>query len=156
MTKKFSILFSAAILAIGLFSSCTKKTVTPASTNTTVTPSMTAIVNGVAWAASDVTGLQNSGAVQIMGTLTSADQEMVIQMMASTPGTYTVDGLTTLFSYYYTNNGVTTVYQGNSGTIVVTSYTNGVIKGTYSGTATATSNVSDKVTVTNGTFTCQF
>ena len=136
------------VLSIGLLMSCTKK---PDNKPASTAP-MSATINGTAWTAASVTGKNKTGDVEVAGTA-SDGSEMGLKMTTTAPGTYTVDATNTAILY---SKNASTNYVAVSGTIVISSFSNGVMTGTFSGSAPNLTNSSDVAAITTGSFTVTF
>ena len=137
---------------MGLLSSCAKKdnTTSPAAT---FTSTMSATFNGTAWTAASVTGGASSGTMAITGTNSNSTQILIEMPTTVTAGTYSPD-LTGSYHVLYTASA-SDPYYISSGSIVVTSNANNIIKGTFSGTMTDVMG-SSTMTCTNGAFSAKY
>ncbi len=145
---KFIPLYSIMIVSL-LAASCAKK---DDSSKPASSAPMSATINGISWSAASVTGKNKTGDVEVAGTAADGS-EMGIKMATTTPGTYTVDAQN--YAILYAKNASTN-YVATSGTIVITSFSGGVMKGTFSGNAPNLTNQTDVSTITSGSFTVTF
>jgi len=137
-----------------------KKT-TPASTPS-VNQAMSATINGTVLTADSIFSVSSAGFF-IIGKrkLDSTGIKLAIPSSSSSPGTYQVgtyvlpNGVVGGYSFIYGQNG-NTGYGSTSGTIIITSNSNGIMAGTFEGSAKNIHNINnnnDVVTITNGSFT---
>jgi hypothetical protein len=149
MIKNLFKLSFLAVLGITLLASCAKKTTAPPSNN----PAMSATVNGTSWTAANVAASLNSGSVLVSGASAGSYPNLGLIISSTAPGTYQLSSTG--------NNGIlyskdaNNSYASTSGSIVVTSYSNNIISGTFSGSCTNMSGGSDVLTITNGSFTAK-
>jgi hypothetical protein len=149
MIKKLSRLSLIALMAAAFFASCAKPaSPDPAPVNNT--PALKATIDGTAFAATTVSAQMNQGLVNIGGP-DASNNSIVLMFPSKSPGTYTLtsSGGTNEGAIICSKNG--TSYYSSSGSIVVTSYANSIIKGTFQGIVESMSG--GKSTITNGTFT---
>ena len=149
LKNAFFLLIPVALIGF----SCTKKTLNPISTSTNA---MSASVNGASWTANSFSTI-TSPAFAIVGIRSSDGAQVEVTVpTGTTPGTYSINSLQ-YFDVTYTPNqsGNATTYFGRSGTIVISSYSNNVMVGTFSASCTDATNTYT-ATVTNGNFTANF
>ncbi len=154
---KINKLMPIAFAGIILLTACAKKTDTTTSVSFSTTPAMTATISGVAWSGDNVSATSASigttNVLNISGYSYATGNSVALAVPDNvTPGTYTVNGSTYTLTY---NKNSSTYYIASSGTITITNYANSYINGNFQGTVVNTKNASDKVTITNGTFTAK-
>jgi len=146
------ILPALLIISIGLFSSCAKKTSSPANNNPTA--ALSANIAGTSWSANTTTATANSVTITIKGTATDGSYIQLSLAPTVTPGTYSFSQSGNYTCQY--NTGVAS-YLVTTGSIVVTKYTkNSIITGTFSCTVADAANSSNTKSVTQGSFTGLF
>ncbi|MBA3828534.1 MAG: hypothetical protein H0X33_06320 [Taibaiella sp.] len=146
MNKIFNYVFALAIVAF-VFASCSKDGSTSPSSNT---PAMAALINGQLWNAGNVyTSKQTTAPAEtIIFGKDSTNKGVTIGLFdyAGTTGTFTIGGSNAKAYAIYTPNG--SLYDNaSSGTVIVSSVTAGIAKGTFEFTT------ANSVVVTSGTFT---
>ena len=149
MIKSTLLISFFVVLSAGFFSSCSK---TPAPTVSNE-PKLIATINGAPWTGTNVSASDDSKIITILAT--AADGTKLSMGLDSyvKVGTYSI---TETGKYNLQYNTKTNLYQANSGSIVVTSYENKIIKGTFSASAPNFSNPSDVKSITGGSFTAKF
>jgi hypothetical protein len=145
--KKFVSLTLIAVVALA-FSACKKSTTDPNNNNNNNNVSaLTATVNGNMWTSITLTGTNQSGIIAITA-INLSGSAIGMEIPTATTGMHSIDGLTT--NVTYTNGQVT--YLASSGTIIIASYENNIIKGTFQCSLVNTKNPIDKMDVSNGLF----
>jgi hypothetical protein len=129
---KKNLLLSLSVMLCFTIISCNKATnTTNNNTPPAVTNSFTANVNG-AWTATNVTGsVYSSDYINVKGVATDGSYLQVTMPIAIAAGTYNI-GAGTQITVAYTASG--SGYSGANGTLVISSNSNNVIKGSWSGT----------------------
>jgi hypothetical protein len=146
------ILYVTFFLAVFGFSCARKTTTQPAPPSN----ALTATVDGTAWSANTFSPSTVTGsALGFVGIKTSDGSQVEVTVPNTvTPGTYQINPFQ-YFNVTYTNGSGSDTYFGRTGTIVISSYSNNVMKGTFACTATNSSNT-NSVSITNGSFTANF
>ena len=140
-----------AVLSVGILASCAKKDSTNNNPPAFVS-SMSTTLNGTAWTAATVSGVANSGTIDISGTSSNSTQMLITMPSTATPGTYT-PSLGGNYDVLYTMTS-TDIYYISSGSLVVTSNSGGVVVGTFQGTMTDAN--SNSITCTGGAFNVKY
>ena len=153
MKKTNSLLLPVVILGIGLLTSCAKRSDSPSSSAAATTSAMSASISGTAWTASSVNGLYSTGVTQINAVRSSDASGISLSFYGTATGTYLVDGVSSKITY---TKNATTNYSATAGTIVVSSSSNGVMKGTFYCSEKNVSNANDVIYITGGTFTSKY
>ncbi len=147
--KKNSGLLILVFLCAGILVSCTKSTspTNDVTQNTPVQSSMTATVNGSSWVATNFSGTNVSGTLQIEGAAADGSQITLSIPANSKAASYTAGGTNPCQATYQLG---TTYSRLTDGTIKITSISNSAVSGTFSGTFT---NATTTMTISNGAFT---
>jgi hypothetical protein len=132
------------------FSSCKKDKSTP---KTSV--SLTVKVDGVSKTASHVlaTYYKSENTLQLMATF-SGTENVSLMIQNIKPGSYDIATSNDVIATYGTASDFADTYQGDTGTIVISSFSNGSVSGTFNFVGTNTANASK--TITAGTFTTTY
>jgi len=151
--KKISGLPILVFLCAGILVSCTKTT----SSTSNVTPnnvqsSMTATVGGNAWKATNYSGTNISGTLQIEGAAADGSQITLGIPATSKTGSFAAGGTN---PYQATYQLGVTYYSLSTGTITITSIGNNVVSGKFSGTFTNTT-TNATLAITGGAFTSSY
>ena len=147
MSKNILPLSFFSVLGMVLFIFSTKNNATPSTTNTTST--LSATINGSLWTPITVSGSFSSGLVQIVGSAGISTFEVYIT--STSPGTYQLNKSSKSMIAYIQIQPRNT-YSSTSGSIVVTSYSNNIMIGTFQGYCLNSVTTQDSVSVTNGAF----
>ena len=153
MIKNILRLSFFSILGLAFLASCAKNNNTATgnnNNNNTYNPTLTATIGGSAWAPTSVSAGAVSGIVEIISKISGGTSFQVVFAYTS-PGTYQLYKSTNSY-IAYVNGQTSTSYMSTSGSIVVTSYSNHVMIGTFQGYCLNLSTVTDSISVTNGKF----
>lgn len=145
--KKLFIFLFFSVLWMALFIFSAKNNATPPATNTTST--LSATLNGSLWTPITVSGSVSSGFVKIVGSAGISTFEVYIT--STSPGTYQLNKSSKSMITYIQIQPRNT-YSSASGSIVVASYSNNVIVGTFQGSCMNVTGGKDSVSVTKGSF----
>ncbi len=149
--KKILLFSSLAVLVISFSSSCKKATT---NNPVSVTNSMSATINSIAWTAGTVTGTTNSGTLFISGINSGSGTGISMEMPSSTTaGTYTISNSSVNYVIGYSSSTSSSIM--TAGTLVVSSNANNTISGTFNGTLTDPVSMGTS-TVSNGTYTVKY
>lgn len=126
--KKQIVILGALVVGIMAWSGCTKED---------LIGSMTATVNGTSWTATGQAAVAVQNRVVITGS--TASSTIVLSPNGKAAGTYNTDvfeGNVQPFVYTPNLNTPQNTYAGSSGSIVITSYSNNRLSGTFNVSAT--------------------
>src|ERR1017187_6355312 len=153
MIKNILFISFLSVLCMALLVSCAKKNTTPAgNNNNSYTSTFTATINGSHYTATAVSGIIRSGVVSIVSANAGDSIGFNILLTYTSPGTYQLNNSINPGQLVYINNKTSNTYHSTSGNIVVTSYANNVMIGTFQGYCLNTGAAQDSVSVTNGAF----
>ncbi len=141
-------LWVISIPGIVLSSSCAKPNTTPGNTNTN--PFISATVNGTSVTSTTVAAAYANGILQAEGAISTAGS-LEISTDSTAPATYTVTS-TSINGFEYSKDGNTAYRSSPGGTLVIKSYSNKTLTGTFQGWAKNVTGGSDSVNITNGAF----
>jgi hypothetical protein len=153
--KRNLLVFILVVASLGLNVSCKKPTdPNTNNNNTTVTNSFTANLGG-SWTATTITGsVYSSDYINVKGIAADGSYLQVTMPIGITAGTYNI-GAGTQNTIAYTSP--TGGYSGAGGSLVITSNSNNVIKGSWSGCDLQGSNSSiPTIGGTSGTFVAKY
>ena len=146
MTKKVHVALLIAITGVMIFSSCTKKNESPAS----LSPQITVTINGTVWTTTSVFAKSIYNGIEIDG-LGDVGNNISIIIPSPSPGNYVVgSNSSTAISLNQNNVG----YSSQSGLVIVNSFSNYVITGTFIGDCWGGVG-SHEQQLKNGSFTAQ-
>lgn len=131
----------------GFFFSCAKKNNPP---NNSPSNAMTASISGTAWTAKTLNPVANAVDITVTGTASDGSYMEMVMPPTVKAGTYTFSQSGD-YTFQYSNT--VTSFLVNSGTLVITSYSNKVMVGTF--TASVTGGGITK-SITSGSFTAIF
>ena len=131
-----------------MLASCAKNNPNPANSNNT-SPYMTASLNGLAWTAKADSGqLSGSDNATVFGD--DGISTIYLKLGSLSAGTYTLtSGSQTSINYSPDNIGL---FTSDSGSVVINSYSNNIMQGTFQGRLTNGSNTGYIYKFTNGKF----
>ena len=145
--KNLSPLWLISLSGIALLISCTKPSNTTNSNNTG--PFISALVNGTSVTATTVAAAYANGVLQAEGGI-SLTSSLEIATDSTAPGNYPVTSAGINGFEYFKNSN--TAYKSSSGAVVITSFANKIVIGTFSGWAKNVTGGSDSVNITKGAF----
>ena len=146
-----------AFLITPVLFSCSKSSSSNNSNNST-SNSMSAKVNGASWTASTIvfTADATQQRSQITGSFinngTATAIALSLASVSPQVGTYNIDVNNTDNAVLYTNGAAS--YFSETGVITISSVTNGVLSGSFSGNCIDFSTM-QSVSITNGSFNCK-
>jgi hypothetical protein len=150
MIKASLLLTFVVVIGFGFFTSCSRNNVTPVESND---PMVSASLGSTSFNTTNVSASDNGSAILITGSQTDGTKFSVGLSSYTKAGSYAVSE-TGAYTLQYSKNS-SHLYNGTSGTIVVKSYADHIIKGTFSGEAYNFVNPSDIIQITNGQFTAK-
>jgi len=145
-------LFFSLLLINGLLSSCTKVDTTKVTNaiNNVASSSLTANISSASWSADAASGVSKAGVILISGAQTNGTSLQITMPATITPGSYAF-GVGTAYNLAYSKNQATN-YVAGSGSLVISSFADSTIAGTFSGSMANPLVSTDTLSVTSGKF----